>query len=75
MSDKAQLAAPGAYLEQQRRLCPRTAACRRLALTEFADVPGLAALFAGRAACGERDPVKQARCARMLGLDDAAEEG
>lgn len=48
--------------------CPYTEVCRAQAMREFAETPELAALFAHRLQCGERDEVKAQRCASLLGL-------
>jgi DNA-binding XRE family transcriptional regulator len=48
--------------------CPYTEVCRAQALREFAATPELAALFARRLQCGERDQIKAQRCATLLGL-------
>lgn len=48
--------------------CPYTEVCRAQALREFAETPELAALFAHRLQCGERDSLKAQRCAALLGL-------
>lgn len=48
--------------------CPYTEVCRAQAMREFAETPELAALFAHRLQCGERDSAKAQRCATLLGL-------
>lgn len=50
--------------------CPYTEVCRAQALREFAETPELAALFAHRLQCGERDSAKAQRCATLLGLSE-----